>query len=139
MAAHRKRPIPSARMADLLVDAKRELLDQGVDLTPRVFDAAWRRAWEAMVEERAWPHATEHRRQWRSAMIACKSEMRAAFLDVETPYSRISETFVKASERVEVDLTPADMPRAFIGAITAYGATDPSEAPGVLAQEAMTG
>lgn len=130
MAAHRKRPIPPARMVELLADAKRDLLAHDVELTPRVFEQAWAQAWEVMIAERAWPHATEHRRQWRAAMIATKSEARAAFLDVETMFARIAESFMAASTRLEVEMTVSDLPLAFQGAIRAYGATGPDEAPG---------
>lgn len=131
-------------MADLLVLAKVELIalaereDLPVEdvLTPRAFQVAWTAAWEVMVEERAWPHATEHRRQWRAAMIACKGEMRAAFLGRPTTFARIAEALTAAGERMEVDVTVEDLPRAFLGAIAAYGATNESEAP-AEAREAM--
>jgi hypothetical protein len=124
-------------MADLLLERKVRLLDDGVELTRHVFEAAWCEAWEVMVAEKAWPHATEHRRQWRAAMISCKTEMRAAFLDEPTMFARISDALMAAADRMEVDMRLTDLPPAFIGAIRAYGATDPEEAPGGRAEEAM--
>lgn len=137
MAAHRKRPIPPDRMASLLLDRKIALLDDDVELTRAVFEVAWADAWEVMVAEKAWPHATEHRRQWRAAMITCKAEMRAAFLDEPTMFARISEALLAAGARMEVDMQVSDLPKAFIGAVCAYGATNPEEAPGGRAEEAM--
>jgi hypothetical protein len=116
-------------MVELLADAKRDLLERGVELTPRVFERAWAEAWEVMIAERAWPHATEHRRQWRAAMIAAKGEMRAAFLGRPTMFARISESLLAAGARLEVEMQASDLPLAFQGAIRAYGATLPEEAP----------
>jgi len=127
VAAHRKRPLPCTRMADLLVERKRQLLAEGVELTRAHFEQAWREAWEIMVQERAWPHATEHRRQWRSAMLACKGEMRAAFLDRPTMFARVSEALAAAGERMDVRVRVEDLPRVFLGAIREYGATLPDE------------
>jgi hypothetical protein len=124
-------------MADLLLERKLRLLADGVELTRQAFEAAWAEAWEVMVAEKAWPHATEHRRQWRSAMISCKAEMRAAFLDQPTMFAQISDALLAAGVRMEVDMQVSDLPRAFIGAICSYGATDPEEAPGGRAEEAM--
>lgn len=55
------------------------------------FEAAWERSWQTMVQERAWPHATKHRRAWRLAMRDCKPETRACFLGLPTGYSRYIE------------------------------------------------
>jgi hypothetical protein len=136
VAAHRKRPLPAVRMTDLLVACKRELLDAQVELTPRVFEVAWTDAWETMIGERAYPHATEHRRQWKAALLACKSEMRAAFLGAPTPFGRLADALSAASVRMEVEMTVADLPRAFLGAIAAYGATGEDEVVGDV-REAM--
>lgn len=57
-----------------------------------MFERAWDEAWSVMVTERAWPHATEHRRQWRKGMEeAMKPEARACFLGLPTAYQRWHE------------------------------------------------
>jgi hypothetical protein len=136
VAAHRKRPLPACRMADLLAQRKRELLDAEVELTPRVFEQAWAECWELMIGERAYPHATEHRRQWKATLIACKSEHRASFLGRATPFGRLADVLMAAAARQEIEMSPADLVRAILGAVGAYGATGDDEAPEV-AQEAM--
>lgn len=117
MPAPSKRPAPPARMADLLIAVKREMLAAGVELTRGAFEAAWATAWVAMVAERGWPHATEHRRQWRAAMLAAKPEFRAAFLGRETTFGQLIASLTLASRNMRVDLTPDDVPRVIIGAI----------------------
>lgn len=98
MAARRKRPTPPARMVELLTEAKARLLAEGVTLTVEVFDREWDAAWRLMVTERAWPHATEHRRQWRAAMRDTRSEFQAAFLGVETAYSTWQDEVLRGIE-----------------------------------------
>lgn len=74
-------------MVELLTIAKRDLLAQHGVVTAEDFERAWQEAWNLMVVERAWPHNTEHRRAWRSAMTeAMKPEARACFLDQPTPF-----------------------------------------------------
>lgn len=82
-------------MAELLLDAKRSVLAERGYVTLRDFDEAWAASWERMIVEHAWPHATQHRRGWRTAMLATRSEVRAAWLDQPTAFAlcvaRLSE------------------------------------------------
>lgn len=159
MPAPRKRPVPSARMVELLADEKRLLLDSGfrfdipddrtltlaavalderrsklrhsldrlrergastvemrdlrdelaeadrnfADLLERLpamaaFERAWDRCWQVMVRQRAWPHATAHRRAWRSAMLDCKPETRACFLGEPTGFQRYVGSIAEAMD-----------------------------------------
>lgn len=105
MAALAKRPSPPARMTALLIEEKRRLLaDQGY-VTLDDFNQAWQTSWHVMILEHAWPHATQHRRGWRRAMIATRSEARAAWLGEPT-------SFAAAVQRL-TDLAgmPLDPPR----------------------------
>ena len=88
MPAPSKRPSPPARMVELLTIEKRRLIDEKGTVTGEDFEVAWEACWEVMVTERAWPHATEHRRAWRSAMVACKPETRACFVGESTGFFR---------------------------------------------------
>ena len=78
-------------MVELLSEAKRRLIAEQGMVTEADFNREWEAAWALMVAEKAWPHATEHRRQWREAMRSTRADYGAAFLGVETPYSRWHE------------------------------------------------
>lgn len=52
------------------------------------FEDAWETAWRLMISERAYPHRTEERAQWREALKAAKPEFGAAYARIETGYSR---------------------------------------------------
>lgn len=119
MAAHRKRPTPTVRMVELLREAKDRLLAETGKVTPEDFDREWEAAWALMVAERAFPHATEHRRQWRAAMLSTKSEARASFLDRPTTFSRLAASLTAASSRLHIALESEELPRVIIGAIQA--------------------
>lgn len=125
MPAHSKRPSPPARMVQLLLAEKRRMLADGRTLTRRDFEAAWDACWEVMVGERAWPHATEHRRYWRMMMASTKNETRAAFLDQPTPFSTLAASLTAAARRFRIDLSPEELPMVFIRAIQAgYSVSD---------------
>lgn len=138
MAAHRKRPIPTARMVELLAEGKRRLLAEQGGVTPEDFEREWDAAWALMVAERAWPHATIDRRQWKAAMLATKSEARASFLGRPTMFGALAHSLTVAAMRWHIELTPEDLPRVIIGAIqTGYAAATEStvehnESEGVL-------
>ncbi len=72
-----QRPNPAERMAALLADERAALGREPLGLD---FRAAWDRSWATMVDERAWPHATKHRRAWREAMNRTRPKCRAAFI-----------------------------------------------------------
>lgn len=107
-------------MAELLADARRELLAIDVVLDEADFDRAWDESWDRMRSERAWPHATEHRRQWRVAMVATRSEMRAAFLGRPTMFGDLANSLMSAAARQGVVLEPEQLPKVILGAI-AFG------------------
>jgi hypothetical protein len=67
-------------MTELLAEAKRARVD---------FDVAWAAAWLTMRRERAWPHATVSRHEWQAAVEGCREEYRAAYLGIDTAYSRM--------------------------------------------------
>jgi hypothetical protein len=74
-------------MTDLLAADKRRLLAEHGYVTLHDFEQAWAQSWEVMVLEHAWPHATVHRRGWRTAMLATRSELRAAWLGQPTAFA----------------------------------------------------
>lgn len=118
MPAHRVRPLPPARMVELLAERKRTLLAEQGHVTATDFAEAWDAAWAAMVAERGWPHASEHRRQWRQAMMATRSESRATFLGQRTAFGDLAEALTAAAERMQVHIDPSDLPTVIIGAIS---------------------
>lgn len=125
-------------MAELLGEAKRRLQAEQPEITAEDFEREWDAAWALMIAERAWPHATVDRRQWRAAMIATRSEVRAAFLDRPTMFGTLARSLTVAAMRWHIDLTPEELPRVIIGAIqTGYAAASEStvehtESEGVL-------
>lgn len=75
-------------MVELLAERKRTLLRECGVVTAEDFEVAWEASWTQMVAERAWPHATVHRRQWRRAMEeAMMPEARACWLGQPTAFS----------------------------------------------------
>jgi hypothetical protein len=76
-------------MVELLAVEKRRLLAEHGRVTVEDFEVAWVECWAVMRSERAWPHATVHRRAWRKAMNeALKPEARACFLGEPTGFQR---------------------------------------------------
>lgn len=121
-------------MVELLAAEKRRLLAENGMLTGEDFETAWCECWMVMVSERAWPHATEHRRHWRVAMIATKSEMRAAFLGQPTSFATLATGFTVAARRLRVELTAEDLPTVILGAIQAgYSVADTQPGEGIAA------
>lgn len=115
-------------MSELLLEAKERLIAEAGEVTDADFEREWDGAWETMVAERAWPHASIHRRQWRAAMIATKSEARAAFVGRETNFSRVAQALLAAAPGVDVQITYKELPVVMAGAIRAgYGATGAEE------------
>lgn len=99
MPARSKRPSPPARMVELLAVEKKRLLAERGFVTAQDFERSWERCWAIMVTERAWPHATTHRRAWRSAMLDCKPETRASFLDEPSGFSRYIGALAEAMDQ----------------------------------------
>jgi hypothetical protein len=100
-------------MTELLGEHKRRLLAEPEhgDVTLREFDEAWAASWEVMVLEHAWPHATAHRRGWRSAMLATRSEARAAWLGQPTPFALAVE---RLSDAAGAPLGPDRVPKVLL-------------------------
>jgi hypothetical protein len=86
-------------MVELLTIEKRALLALGVELTDEHFELAWQAAWTLMVHERAFPHATIHRRSWRAALIGTKPEMCACFVGRETGFARYLAALAEAMDQ----------------------------------------
>lgn len=100
MPAPAKRLSPDARMVELLIGEKRRVLLECGYATVEDFEAAWERCWQVMVAERAWPHATSHRRAWRQAMEqALYPEARACFIDQPTGFYRYIVALAEARDR----------------------------------------
>lgn len=114
MPAPSKRPAPPARMVELLVIRKRELLEENGGVTIEDFDVAWEECWQAMVTERAWPHATAERRSWRSAMLAARPETMACFLGRPTGFHTYLAALADAMDR-----SVAADPDLLVGALVA--------------------
>jgi hypothetical protein len=84
-------------MTELLAVEKRRLLAECGSVTLHDFEDAWTLSWEVMVVEHAWPHATAHRRGWRTAMLATRSELRAAWLGQPTAFASAVERLSDAA------------------------------------------
>lgn len=117
MPAHRKKPVPSVRMVELLAAEKRRLLDEAGDVTRDDFERAWQRAWGQLVAEHVWPHNTEHRRQWWATLLAAKAEARAAFLDMPTSFAQLIKGLAVACSRFEIEMTSDQLPNVILGAV----------------------
>jgi hypothetical protein len=104
MPAHSIRPAPTTRMRELLEQAIRTgyvgpvPLLRGGARTPLGFEDAWQAAWRLMISERAYPHRTEERAQWREALRATKPEFCASYCRIETGYSRFHALLLAALE-----------------------------------------
>ena len=105
-------------MVELLAAEKHRLLAAEGHVTRNDFRRAWLMAWDVMVLERAWPHASRHRRMWREAMVAMRPEMEAAFLDAETPFSAAAGKLSSAAARMCLQLEPEQVGRALLAAMT---------------------
>lgn len=105
-------------MTELLAADKRRLLAEHGDVTLRDFEQAWAASWEVMVLEHAWPHATVHRRGWRTAMLATRSELRAAWLGQPTAFAFAVE---RLSDAAGAPLEPERVPKVIL-AVMGYTA-----------------
>lgn len=105
MPAPAKRPSPDVRMVQLLIFEKRAVLQTHGQVTEDDFARAWETCWAIMVTERAWPHATAHRRAWRKAMVeALMPEARACFLGHPTGFQKYIVALADAMDKsVEAD------------------------------------
>lgn len=117
MPAPSKRPAPPARMVALLAVEKRRLLAEKGHVTRQDFEQAWAACWEVMVLERAWAHSTPRRRESRAALVATKSEVRAAFLDEPTAFAFATGRLASAADGMCLRLEPTQVPRALLEAI----------------------
>lgn len=117
MPAQSKRPSPPARMAALLAAEKRRMLADGRELTVRDFEEAWAACWAVMVHERAWPHATVHRRAWRQVQARTKDEFRAAFLDAPTPFALAAGRLMSAADKCGEPLSSTQLSKALLAMI----------------------
>lgn len=97
----RTRPLPCSRIVELLAEAKRVQLAQTGTVTQDDFDRAWEQALAVMRTEKAFPHATEHRRQWHAALEATRPEFEACFLGRSTPFGFWSVAIIEGVARVE--------------------------------------
>lgn len=115
-------------MVELLtVEKTRALAERGA-VTLGDFEAAWGTSWDTMIAEHAWPHATQHRRGWRQAMIATRSEARAAFLDQTTPFAVAVQRLADVAGQ---PLPPARVTRALLDVIEFTALDDQSTQPNV--------
>jgi hypothetical protein len=112
-----KRPSPPARMVALLAAEKRRLLAEKGHVTHSDFRVAWDHCWEIMVLEKSWAHQTPIRRGSRAAMLATRSEARAAFLEESTAFAFASSRISSAAEGMCLHLDPQQTPEALLAAI----------------------
>jgi hypothetical protein len=111
-------------MVELLSMEKSRLIAENGTVTSHDFDAAWQLAWQVMVAERAWPHATKHRRAWRAAMLATRSEARAAFLGEPTAFAHVAERLSVAAAGMCVTIEAAQIPKTLLAAIALVETAD---------------
>lgn len=105
-------------MVELLTIEKRRLLAEHGHVTRQDFEEAWERCWHVMVLERAWPHATRHRRAWRQAQDETKLECCAAFLGEPTPFSFAATRLEEAASGMCLRLPPEQLGRAILAVIS---------------------
>lgn len=115
-------------MVELLAAEKRRLLAEGSGITRADFDEAWERCWEIMVLERAWPHATVHRRAWRQAMVATRRECRAAFVGDPTPFAFAAERLTEVAGGMCLQLSTEQIGKALLAAIAYVDVDDEAQA-----------
>lgn len=113
-------------MVELLAVEKRRLIAQKGHVTRQDFDEAWQACWWAMVLERSWAHNTYNRRSTRAAMLATRSEVRAAFLDEPTAFATAIERLSGAARGMCLELEPEQATAALLAAI-AYVETEDDE------------
>lgn len=104
-------------MVTLLAEEKRRLLAEHGHVTVCDFRSAWNHCWEVMVLEKSWAHNTPIRRASRAAMLATRSEARAAFLEEDTPFAFASERLSGAAGNLCMQLAPQQVPLALLAAI----------------------
>jgi len=104
-------------MVELLSVEKRHLIAEHGHVTHRDFRDAWDRSWTQMVIERAFPHATVHRRNWRRALVGTQPEFRAAFLDEPSAFSFAAARLSEAAEGMCLHLEPAQLGTAILAAV----------------------
>lgn len=88
----RKTP-PPVRLRELLAASK----ERGV-----AFDDAWRRAWAQMTAEKAWPHNTEQRAEWKSILEGTREEWRRNYEGEDAPFAAIADAILTRTETEEV-------------------------------------
>ena len=115
-------------MVELLTIEKRRLLDVNGYVTTSDFRAAWEHCWGVMVLERAWAHATVHRRGSRRMMLATRGEYRDAFLDGSTAFSCAATSLRDAAAGMGLPLAPEQVGRALLAAIAYVQGEDEHEA-----------
>lgn len=112
-------------MVELLADWKRIIIEvDGRQPTLADFQMAWDRSWEIMVIERAWPHATKHRRAWRQVQDETKAECCAAFLDTPSPFAFAARRIAEAAEGMCLRLAPEQLGKALLAAVAYVEAPD---------------
>ncbi len=104
-------------MVELLAVEKKRLLAERGYVTSQDFSVAWDECWWTMKLERAWPHATVHRRGWRRAQERTRREMRAAFLDEPTPFALAAERLSEAAAGMCLHLEPEQVGKALLAAM----------------------
>ncbi len=104
-------------MVELLAAEKHRLLATQGHVTTSDFRRAWEECWQVMVLERSWAHATRHRRASRMAMLATRSEARAAFIDHPAAFGFAVEQLSTAAGNLCMDLEPDQIPAALLAAI----------------------
>lgn len=111
-------------MVELLAIEKRRVLAEKGTVSLQDFRDAWDACWWTMVLERAWPHATCHRRSWRITMLVTRQEARAAFLDDPTAFSWAVGRLGEAAGGMCLQLSPAQVPAALLAAIAYVETTE---------------
>ncbi len=104
-------------MVELLAVEKARLLAERGEVTSQDFREAWAECWWVMILERAYPHATRHRRAWRAVLQSTKPEMRAAFLDDPTAFAFAAGRLTEGAGGMCLRLSPAQVPAALLAAI----------------------
>jgi hypothetical protein len=114
MPAQSKRPSPAARVVELLKVEKRRLLAENGVCTHDDFRAAWEACEKVIIGERAFPHATVHRRRWWAALVSARPDYQAAFCDERTPFAVAAARFDEVAGGMCLNLTPQEIGRAML-------------------------